>query len=428
MKARAVQLIAHNNHAERPFAVIKLFDYCFPSMSFGNKAGLSHARCNGTFKIPEPTKKKVASTAPKLGATIAADPSLQRAVSRVCNVRRRKIDGRMVPAGVVSRLVREHRAADGADSAEMRKKKTAKKFELNKQRAIRMAQKKDAAFEVDVVESEARLDDLLKGKSGKKTMLGFLSKQYDARIVGRSYSYSMEAIPVKYRGKNKDGKTGVKKLRKSPESGDEVAYLTSLVKLMIKEDIRLARYGAGAAAATDDRSDKTLARQLPVISEEFTSSTSMELKGKERDEAASLLNIEDDAYLTELTEKYIDQVFYDEEFDATYKVLDVQYDERGETSYYEATSVQLERGEDGWEISGTALVGSDSDVIKDTKLVGYALVNLTDPENIEIYDDVDKMITAHKEREAKQAETAADEYVASEEEGGAKSRKRGRRA
>ena len=89
--------------------------------------------------------------------------------------------------------------------------------------------------------------------------------------------------------------------------------------------------------------------------------------------------------MTELTEKYIDQVFYDEEFDATYKVLDVQYDERGETSYYEATSVQLERGEDGWEVSGTALVGSDSGVIKDTELVGYALVNLTDPENIEIY-------------------------------------------
>jgi hypothetical protein len=149
----------------------------------------------------------------------------------------------------------------------------------------------------------------------------------------------MEAIPVEYRGKNKDSKTGIKKLRKSPESGDEVAYLTSLVKLMIKGDIRLARYGAGAAAATHDTSHKTLARQLPVISEEFTSSTSMKLKGKERDEAASLWDIEDDAYLTELTEKCIDQILYDEEVNATYKVLDVQYDERGETSYYEATSV-----------------------------------------------------------------------------------------
>ena len=157
------------------------------------------------------------------------------------------IDGRMVAAGVVSRMVREHRAADGADFAAMRKRKRAMKFEENKQRATRMAQKKDAASEVDVVESEARLDELLKGKSGKGAMLGFLSKQYNSRIVGRSYSYSMEAIPVEYRGKNKDSKTGIKKLRKSPESGDEVAYLTSLVKLMIKEDIRLARYGAGSA-------------------------------------------------------------------------------------------------------------------------------------------------------------------------------------
>ena len=47
--------------------------------------------------------------------------------------------------------------------------------------------------------------------------------------------------------------------------------------------------------------------------------------------------------------------------------------------------------------------------------------------NIKIYGDVDKMITAHKEREAKQAATAEDEYVASEEEGRPKSRRRVRR-
>ena len=41
IKARAVQLIAHNNHAERPFAVTKLFDHWFPSMSFGNMKGKS---------------------------------------------------------------------------------------------------------------------------------------------------------------------------------------------------------------------------------------------------------------------------------------------------------------------------------------------------------------------------------------------------
>ena len=139
-------------------------------MSFGNKASLSHARCNGTFQASELTAK-LKKTTPKVGAAIAADPSLQRAVSRVCSVRRRMIDGRMVAAGVVSRMVREHRAADGADFAAMRKRKRAMKFEENKQRAIRMAQKKDAASEVDVVESEARLDELLKGKSGKDTAM-----------------------------------------------------------------------------------------------------------------------------------------------------------------------------------------------------------------------------------------------------------------
>ena len=90
----------------------------------------------------------------------------------------------------------------------------------------------------------------------------------------------------------------------------------------------------------------------------------------------------------------------------------MQYDERGETSYYEATCVEVTRGGGGWEIPEGALVDPDSDVIKDADLVGYALVNLTDPENIINYDDVDKMITAHQEREAELAITAEEECVA----------------
>ena len=183
----------------------------------------------------------------------------------------------------------------------------------------------------------------------------------------------------------------MKKLKKSPQSGDEVAYLTALVKLMIKEDIKLGRYGAGAAAA-GATSDRTLARQLPVISEEFTSSLSTGLKVKEREEAEALWQIEDDDYFVELYEKYVGEIFYDEDDEATFKVVDVQYDERGETSYYEATCVEVTRGGGGWEIPEGALVDPDSDVIKDADLVGYALVNLTDPENIINYDDVDKMI------------------------------------
>ena len=217
----------------------------------------------------------------------------------------------------------------------------------------------------------------------------------------------------------------MKKLKKLPQSGDEVAYLTALVKVMIKEDIKLGRYGAGAAAA-GATSDRTLARQLPVISEEFTSSLSTGLKVKEREEAEALWQIEDDDYLVELSEKYVGEIFYDEDDEATFKVVDVQYDERGETSYYEATCVEVTRGGGGWEIPEGALVDPDSDVIKDADLVGYALVNLTDPENIINYDDVDKMITAHQEREAELAITAEEECVAGEGAGGADRRKRSR--
>ena len=130
--------------------------------------------------------------------------------------------------------------------------------------------------------------------------------------------------------------------------------------------------------------------------------------------------------MVELSEKYVGEIFYDEDDEATFKVVDVQYDERGETSYYEATCVEVTRGGGGWEIPEGALVDPDSDVIKDADLVGYALVNLTDPENIINYDDVDKMITAHQEREAELAITAEEECVAGEGAGGADRRKRSR--
>ena len=72
-------------------------------------------------------------------------------------------------------------------------------------------------------------------------------------------------------------------------------YLYSCIALasfliVLQSSMTLLGFGKGhlPAAATHDTSHKTLARQLPVISEEFTSSTSMKLKGKERDEAASL--------------------------------------------------------------------------------------------------------------------------------------------
>ena len=105
VKARVVELIAHNNDAERPFAVIKLFDQLFPTMTLGNMSGLSQARVNHTFNLAAPTaktKKKKAAAPANAGAAIAADPRLRAAVSAVCSVRRRKVGGEVVAAGAVT--------------------------------------------------------------------------------------------------------------------------------------------------------------------------------------------------------------------------------------------------------------------------------------------------------------------------------------
>ena len=75
-------MIAHNNDAERPFAVIKLFDQLFPTMALGNMSGLSQARVNRTFKLAPTakTKKKKAAAPAKAGAAIVAHPRLRAAV------------------------------------------------------------------------------------------------------------------------------------------------------------------------------------------------------------------------------------------------------------------------------------------------------------------------------------------------------------
>ena len=128
------------------------------------------------------TKKKKAAAPANAGAAIVADPRLRAAVSAVCSVRRRKVGGEVVAAGAVTNMVRQNRIADGTDSTATREKKREQKFEETRKKKLKKAQKEDAANEVDLVKTEARLDELLRGKSGKGTKLDFLSKQFNGRI------------------------------------------------------------------------------------------------------------------------------------------------------------------------------------------------------------------------------------------------------
>ena len=330
MKARIVTLVAHNNHAERPFAVIKLFDQLFQTMTLSNLSGLSHARCNQTYRPEAPpakTKKTAAKEAKKAGAAVLADKRLRSAVSIVCSVRKRKINGKLAAAGEVTRMVRENREKDSTDSGSTRKQKREAKFKENRDKKVRKAEKADKANTVVLVETEAELGQRLQAMRNKTSKSTFLSRQVAASIDGRKFTYPTAAVPNKYRSeKIKDKNTGNKKIKRSPSSGDEVVYLNELVVLMIKEDIKQGRYSGAAAGAGS--SDKTLARQLPVISDEYTSAYSQKLKMEEREETAQLWDIDDDDDLVEITDKYVGEIFYDYDEDETYRVVDVQYDEK----------------------------------------------------------------------------------------------------
>jgi hypothetical protein len=44
------QMVSHNNHAKRPFAVVKEFWDIYPSLSLSNLSWLSHSISNGTHR------------------------------------------------------------------------------------------------------------------------------------------------------------------------------------------------------------------------------------------------------------------------------------------------------------------------------------------------------------------------------------------
>ena len=411
MKARVVHLLSHNNAAERPFAVVKLFDHLFPTMALSNLSNLSHARVNGTFALapPKPKTLKGASKAGQkpAGAAILADPRLQQGVSKVSGVRKSSL-------GAVIKLRREQRAADETAAVAHRKAHRADLLAEHTQQAAGRAQKKDTAHSIELLTSVEELRVHLVAKTGKGARMMLVSRQFDARVTGRAtlFVYSQAAIGARYRVVAQKAKP----LKKSPsDDEDSLVYLTRLVELMIADDVKEGRYAA-AHLEEAQAAEVTIARELPVISEAHTSAYSRALKEKAKAEAKALMDVEDDPVLVELVDKYVDAVLLDEEDGETYVVRAVQYDERGDSKYYEATCVRVEKGEGGsWAVPPSSFVAG-SEVLKDGLLVGYALMDLTDPGDPELLSDVDEMISAHSARET----------TVQEDEGGSKKRKTGR--
>jgi hypothetical protein len=116
-------MLCHNNHAERPFAVLRVFAKIYPALSLRNLAWLCHSLDNGTHRparIYGTDKDKHGNNLHEAGIAVTAHRNLKRAVNAVCSVRRKRV-------GVVTRLVRTAQDEDRVEQVATRKQKAADK-------------------------------------------------------------------------------------------------------------------------------------------------------------------------------------------------------------------------------------------------------------------------------------------------------------
>ncbi len=106
------KLLAHNNAAERPFAVVKAYLNSFPTMKLSTLANYSLAITNGSHHaagtIGKSTNTKLRIPKPA-GIAVTSPAVLKQAVTKLCGVRR-------VLPGLVTALLRAKYAKDSFDA------------------------------------------------------------------------------------------------------------------------------------------------------------------------------------------------------------------------------------------------------------------------------------------------------------------------
>ena len=73
-------MLCHNNHAERPFAVLRQYKHLYPSMHVANLSKVSQSLVNGTHR---PGCNGLLA-----GVALTADPRLRTSIGRLCSVKR----------------------------------------------------------------------------------------------------------------------------------------------------------------------------------------------------------------------------------------------------------------------------------------------------------------------------------------------------
>ena len=163
-----INILSHNNMAERPFAVIKHLKKLFPSMSLSNLSALAHAKVNGTFKDG--------------GAFMTADSRLAKAINKLCCIRKHSL-------GRITILLRRWKKIDEAAEATHRKEHTAAKYADSTAAAARRAVKVNVHSEIPLDHTVAKLRLQLKGhqqvsRGAGGRCLTHLKGQFDHRVTG----------------------------------------------------------------------------------------------------------------------------------------------------------------------------------------------------------------------------------------------------
>ena len=166
-------LLCHNNHAERPFAVLRAYKRMYPSISLQNLSKLSQTIVSGSHR---PADKGFAA-----GIAITSDPRLRAVVGQLCGVRNKRV-------GLITRLLRAANYVDYREMMKFRKRKALEKYDTNVRKKAKRAALRDYAEEINsnslVNDVEAFEAQLAARGNSVKARITFLKDQFHARVSG----------------------------------------------------------------------------------------------------------------------------------------------------------------------------------------------------------------------------------------------------
>ena len=369
------KMLCHNNHAERPFAVVKEFWRMYPSLSLQNLSWLTHSIVNGTHRCAEVfghQNKNTPITTRLAGIAITADPLLKRAVNKLCCVRHKS-------KGRVTILAREAHKNDKEAQVANRKRKSTEKHDAQIQKLARIAgarAKAEETLSTSLCTTVKNLDVQLQARcNNKESRISFLRDQIYARISGEQ--------PRLYPNLGLEWRKAGGKIRISAPTKDQSQedYLMKLVQAMIEEDSTACGINNGPTSSAT----QNFIRALPSIAEEYTNPLAIAYKMEYSRTIATLATPLDDPLLVELQEKYCGAILFDNETRASqklYRIAAIQFVRSfsaNRHSCWEATCEPVYRDSS----SGLFVVPQEhkvngSNVLLATALQGYALTEYPD--------------------------------------------------